>query len=243
MIFSHKHCQTIWMDDEKKLQLKRRGFSLICVNRPFKKKNLPFTCIHSGTDWFQTEMIWCSSWQKTPETRARGWGGAKQNLKSSVFAVMHYLVWHVPSRYTRKKSVFMKTNAEALDCADCVQSRHYREQCRKQNNVNVRGQHQGSWLQCNLNNLTSLVPNHTYTSHIHYTDRVTYPTVMSKMLEPTELDTAMSPSPFRATITLVMRSGMEVPAANMVRPIISSVIPMVSPTCSEGENETKPLIN
>lgn len=50
------------------------------------------------------------------------------------------------------------------------------------------------------------------------------------MLEPTELETAMSPSPLRATITLVMRSGMEVPAANIVRPIISSVIPMVSPT-------------
>lgn len=57
-----------------------------------------------------------------------------------------------------------------------------------------------------------------------------YPTVMSKMLEPTELETAMSPSPLRATMTLVMRSGMEVPAANIVRPIISSVIPMVSPT-------------
>lgn len=58
-----------------------------------------------------------------------------------------------------------------------------------------------------------------------------YPTVMSKMLDPTELDTAMSPSPFLATITLVMRSGMEVPAASMVNPMISSVIPIVSPTC------------
>lgn len=61
--------------------------------------------------------------------------------------------------------------------------------------------------------------------------QVTYPTVMSKILEPTELDTAISPRPLRATITLVMRSGMEVPAANIVRPIISSVIPIVSPTC------------
>jgi len=60
--------------------------------------------------------------------------------------------------------------------------------------------------------------------------QMAYPTVMSKMLEPTELDTAISPSPLRATITLVMRSGMEVPAANIVRPIISSVIPMVCPT-------------
>lgn len=58
----------------------------------------------------------------------------------------------------------------------------------------------------------------------------THPTVISKMLEPTELDTAMSPRPFRATITLVIRSGIEVPAANMVRPIISSVTQKVSPT-------------
>lgn len=65
-----------------------------------------------------------------------------------------------------------------------------------------------------------------------YNDRgFFYPTVMSNMLEPTELDTAMSPKPFLATITLVMRSGIEVPAARMVRPIISSVMPIVSPTC------------
>lgn len=69
--------------------------------------------------------------------------------------------------------------------------------------------------------------------------RTAYPTVMSKMLEPTELDTAISPSPLRATITLVMRSGMEVPAANIVRPIISSVIPMVSPTCKKKEKKKK----
>ena len=47
----------------------------------------------------------------------------------------------------------------------------------------------------------------------------TYPTVTSKMLEPTEEETAMSPKPFLATMTLVMRSGMEVPAARKVRPI------------------------
>ena len=58
----------------------------------------------------------------------------------------------------------------------------------------------------------------------------THPTVMSKMLLPTELDTAMSPSPFRATMTLVIRSGIEVPAAKMVRPMISSLMPIVSPT-------------
>src|SRR4029434_9978772 len=55
-------------------------------------------------------------------------------------------------------------------------------------------------------------------------------TVISKRLEHTELDTAMSPRPLRATITLVMRSGTDVPAARMVRPIISSEMPMVSPT-------------
>lgn len=71
--------------------------------------------------------------------------------------------------------------------------------------------------------------------------QMAYPTVMSKMLEPTELDTAISPSPLRATITLVMRSGMEVPAANIVRPIISSVIPMVSPTCKKEEKKKRKL--
>ena len=48
---------------------------------------------------------------------------------------------------------------------------------------------------------------------------LTDPTVTSKMLLPTEEETAMSPKPFLATITLVMRSGMEVPAARNVRPI------------------------
>lgn len=47
----------------------------------------------------------------------------------------------------------------------------------------------------------------------------TYPTVTSKMLLPTELETAMSPKPLRATITEVIKSGMDVPAARKVRPI------------------------
>ena len=47
----------------------------------------------------------------------------------------------------------------------------------------------------------------------------THPTVTSKMLDPTDDDTAMSPNPFLATMTLVIRSGMEVPAARKVRPI------------------------
>jgi len=49
--------------------------------------------------------------------------------------------------------------------------------------------------------------------------RGAYPIVTSKMLLPTELDTAMSPNPFLATITLVIRSGMLVPAAKNVSPI------------------------
>lgn len=56
-----------------------------------------------------------------------------------------------------------------------------------------------------------------------------HPTVTSKMLLPTELDTAMSPNPFRATITLVIRSGMLVPAARNVRPITSGGMRTVSP--------------
>lgn len=57
-----------------------------------------------------------------------------------------------------------------------------------------------------------------------------HPTVMLKMLVPIELDTAMSARPLRATIKLVTRSGAEVPTAKIVRPMISSGMPMVSPT-------------
>ncbi|KMQ95275.1 hypothetical protein RF55_4519 [Lasius niger] len=60
-------------------------------------------------------------------------------------------------------------------------------------------------------------------------DLDSHPTVTSKMLLPTELDTAISPYPFRATITLVMRSGMLVPAARNVRPITSGGMATVSP--------------
>lgn len=55
------------------------------------------------------------------------------------------------------------------------------------------------------------------------------PTQTSKILDPTELDTAMSPSPFRATMTLVIKSGILVPAAKIVNPIISVGITKVSP--------------
>lgn len=58
----------------------------------------------------------------------------------------------------------------------------------------------------------------------------TYPTVTSNMLLPTEEETAMSPKPFLATMTEVIRSGMEVPAAKNVKPITSGGIVAVSQT-------------
>mmetsp|Transcript_59251 Transcript_59251/g.176063 ORF Transcript_59251/g.176063 Transcript_59251/m.176063 type:complete len:104 (-) Transcript_59251:1954-2265(-) len=58
------------------------------------------------------------------------------------------------------------------------------------------------------------------------------PTKMSKILLPIELDTAMSPSPILATITLESRSGTDVPAARSVIPIITGGIPIVFPIIS-----------
>lgn len=49
------------------------------------------------------------------------------------------------------------------------------------------------------------------------------------MLLPTDDETAISPKPLRATITEVMRSGMEVPAARAVKPITSGGMRNVSP--------------
>lgn len=49
--------------------------------------------------------------------------------------------------------------------------------------------------------------------------KLTYPIVTSNILLPMELETAMSPNPFLATKTLVMRSGILVPAARNVSPI------------------------
>lgn len=54
------------------------------------------------------------------------------------------------------------------------------------------------------------------------------------MLEPIELDTAMSPRPLRATITLVMRPGMDVSAATEIT--TRSEMLKVSQTC-----KSKPL--
>lgn len=58
------------------------------------------------------------------------------------------------------------------------------------------------------------------------------PTKISKILLPIELDTAISPSPIRATITLESKSGTDVPAAKNVNPIMKGGIPTVSPIVS-----------
>lgn len=50
------------------------------------------------------------------------------------------------------------------------------------------------------------------------------------MLLPTEEDTAISPKPLRATMTEVIRSGIDVPAARNVKPITSGGIRIVAPT-------------
>ena len=59
------------------------------------------------------------------------------------------------------------------------------------------------------------------------------------MLDPTEEETAMSPSPFRATRTDVIKSGIDVPADNSVNPIISGGMSKFSPTNNQnGEKKT-----
>ena len=49
------------------------------------------------------------------------------------------------------------------------------------------------------------------------------------MFEPMEEESAMSPWPCLATITLVSRSGTLVPAARKVRPITAGGMPKTSP--------------
>mmetsp|Transcript_48895 Transcript_48895/g.141639 ORF Transcript_48895/g.141639 Transcript_48895/m.141639 type:complete len:338 (-) Transcript_48895:1271-2284(-) len=56
------------------------------------------------------------------------------------------------------------------------------------------------------------------------------PTVTSKMLEPMDDEMAMSPWPCRATMTEVIKSGTEVPAANTVSPMMWSGKLQVSPS-------------
>merc|ERR1719402_1017915 len=55
------------------------------------------------------------------------------------------------------------------------------------------------------------------------------PTVTSKMFDPMEDETAISPCPCLATRTDVMRSGTEVPAARIVKPITASEMPTTFP--------------
>merc|ERR1719267_453828 len=58
------------------------------------------------------------------------------------------------------------------------------------------------------------------------------PKATSKMLEPIEEDTAISPSPCLATITEDSKSGTEVPAARIVNPMTTSGIPKLRPKIS-----------
>ena len=62
------------------------------------------------------------------------------------------------------------------------------------------------------------------------------PIVTSKILLPIELDTAMSPSPFLVTAMLVNKSGTDVPAARMVKPIMTLGIPTAQP--NEDDHQT-----
>lgn len=55
------------------------------------------------------------------------------------------------------------------------------------------------------------------------------PMQTSNMFEPIDDDTAISPSPWRATITEERRSGTLVPAARKVRPMRMSGIPRAAP--------------
>jgi len=70
------------------------------------------------------------------------------------------------------------------------------------------------------------------------------PTRISKMLLPIELETAMSPSPIRATMTLDNKSGTDVPAAKNVSPITTDGMPIVFPIISAQftmKNEKIPI--
>merc|ERR1719245_1774866 len=68
------------------------------------------------------------------------------------------------------------------------------------------------------------------------------PTVTSKMLEPIEEDTAMSPCPWRVTSTDVSKSGTEVPPAMRVRARMRGSMPVQAPTSSEQRTMTTLMI-
>merc|ERR1712038_1193073 len=56
------------------------------------------------------------------------------------------------------------------------------------------------------------------------------PKRMSKMFDPIEDDTAISPNPCFATMTEESKSGIDVPAARTVRPMITTGMPRKLPT-------------
>ena len=69
-----------------------------------------------------------------------------------------------------------------------------------------------------LSNLTKYSHECAWQKRMKNIHGIGMPTVTSKMFEPTDDETAMSPWPFLATITDDSRSGTEVPAAMMVMP-------------------------
>merc|ERR1719261_1706571 len=64
------------------------------------------------------------------------------------------------------------------------------------------------------------------------------PKRISKMLEPIDDETAMSPWPFLATARDDRASGMEVPAARSVRPMTGSGMPVTQPNCTAIQTMT-----
>merc|ERR1711871_186309 len=79
----------------------------------------------------------------------------------------------------------------------------------------------GMELQCSLASMASLM-----------NQGRPRPMQMSKTLEPTALDTAMSPSPSSATEMEPSASGMDVPMARKVRPMTTSGMPQRQPILS-----------
>merc|ERR1712164_91868 len=75
--------------------------------------------------------------------------------------------------------------------------------------------------------LTDFAPKLFINDHINHGRGI--PTVTSKMFDPIDDETAISPCPSLATITEVIKSGTDVPAAKHVKPINAESIFQVSP--------------
>lgn len=76
----------------------------------------------------------------------------------------------------------------------------------------------------------------------HYGLINAYPTQISKIFDPTDEETAISPNPFRATMTDVIKSGIEVPAAKNVRPMTYQLAKVVLDLCYiRGDASSKGL--